>query len=298
MPAGCACSTVWAAGVLAQGGEGNLRFSPGIPRCILNGDQARAQRSQLAPPEGAASQRSGHPVPVNFVRLETLLEAEEFRQNSAYQCDPLKAPLLVAGSHACSHVLGDLSILAHLNVTQSSRLCRSARTLSYAPTTYSKGKPAWRANVDKSPCMGFTLGSPGHTEKKAGSRNIPLSRAGDFKSFLYFTRKKNLHANHDKAASKQETLTRLGESSPGLKYSAGPLAENWTQDNTALPPSASFWKVYREEPFVLYLHSAFWKLKQNKTTSADFVVMGPDILINQKNIFGSQNLENICLPPM
>lgn len=45
-------------------------------------------------------QRSGRPVPVNFVRLETLLisEAEEFRQSSAHQCDPLKEPLLAAGS--------------------------------------------------------------------------------------------------------------------------------------------------------------------------------------------------------
>lgn len=61
---------------------------------------------------------------------------------------------------------------------------------------------------------------------------------------------------------KQETVTPLGESSPSFEHSTGPLAENWTQDYTALPPSASVWKVYGKEAFVLYLHSAFWKLKQ------------------------------------
>ena len=58
---------------------------------------------------------------------------------------------------------------------------------------------------------------------------------------------------------KRETVTPLGESSPGLKYSRGPFTENWTQDCIALPPSASFWKVYRREPFVLYKQILFVK---------------------------------------
>ena len=64
---------------------------------------------------------------------------------------------------------------------------------------------------------------------------------------------------------RQETVTPLGESSPAFKYSTGPLAENWTQDCTVLPLSASFWKLYRREPFLLHVHSAFWKLEKKQT---------------------------------
>lgn len=36
-------------------------------------------------------------------------------------------------------------------------------------------------------------------------------------------------------------------------------AEKWTQDYKELPLSASFWKVYRNEPFDFYFCLAFWE---------------------------------------